>query len=228
MAPGKSRKASKREDSPPPSHSAIISEFEKFKSELRGDLMRTVSDAVRREFRNLEEKIEQQQLEIDSLKRIVRDNERDKLMSARMSLASNFVIRGISENRDEKKMELESKVEGVLKALDVHIPLKSVTRVGKQTENGPRIVKVVTEDINHRNAVLIRAKKLRNLPTFRNVYLDSDKCLLDRREDARLRKRMKLLKHDSPTSDIKIFKGLLLVDDVEVDRFDPLRDFFSN
>ena len=225
---GKSRRATQHDDDSPVSHNALILELDKLKSELKSDLIQIVSNVVNKHIRMLEDRVDQQESEISALKQIILDNEREKLKVTRSELVRNFVIRGLDEPKEEKKTELDDKVKDVMNTLDVKFNPISIQRVGKRVDGKPRTIKVVTQSVDDRNAVLKRSRQLRQNSSFKQVYLDSDKCFLDRREDARLRKQLRQWKQQNPTATVKIFRGKLLVDDVEVDHADPVKHIFSH
>ena len=218
---GKGRGA--RNDDSPLSHAVLRDELLKLKSDLIDELAPIISQAVSGHVKQLEEKIALQQKEIDTLKHIVLKAENDKLQAVRKELAPNLVIRGLSDNDSETTDELGEKVRNVLNFLDADVNIVAFRRVGKRLVNKTRIVKVVTGSVHERNAALRKSKLLRNSPQFDQVFVDSDKCFLDRKEHERLRKRMKLLRNECPDKSVRLFRGKLLVNDDEVDNAEPLQ-----
>ena len=221
MAKGRGARACN--DDSPLSHSALKDELLKLKCDLKDELALIISNAVSGHVKQLEEKIAHQQKEIDNLKRYVWNSEKDKLQAIRKELASNLVISGPSESDFENSEELGGKVGKVLNFLDADLNKSTFRRVGRRVENKTRIVKVITGSVHERNRVLSKSRLLRNNPQFDKVYVDSDKCFLDRKELARLRGRARVLRNERPNSSVRLFRDKLFVDDDEVDHAEPLR-----
>lgn len=196
-------------------------QLESFKSELKEQIIeavkREVTEAVSAVFadtiQEFKMKVAEQDQEIEALKRYVVESERQKLMAARSDLASNFVIRGMTEEK-ETQQETEFKVKKLLKDTDLNLDIQQVERVGKRMkEYKTRTIKVVTGDVGQRNAVLEKSRALRDSSKLDRIYFDADKCYLDRKEAARIRYKMRQMKESHPNSKIRIWKRKLLVDD---------------
>ena len=220
MAKGRGARACN--DDSPLSHSALKDELLKLKCDLKDELALIISNAVSGHMKQLEEKIAHQQ-EIDNLKRYVWNSEKDKLQAIRKELAPNLVISGLSESDFETSEELGEKVGKVLNFLDADLNKSTFRWVGRRVENKTRIVKVITGSVHERNRVLSKSRLLRNNPQFDKVYVDSDKCFLDRKELARLRGRARVLRNERPNSSVRLFRDKLFVEDDEVDHAEPLR-----
>lgn len=221
---GKGRAGCRNDSADSPlSHAMFKDELSKLKRELLEELGQVISQTVSCHISKLEQKIAQQQKEIDSLRQVVLRGEIDKLQAARKELAPNLVIRGLTDGDTESNDELQEKVNNVVHFLDAGVEIISFCRVGRRLANNARIVKVVTRSVHERNAVLKKCKLLRGRPEFTDVYIDSDKCFLDRRENDRLRKKVKLLRSENPNKQVRLFKGKILVDGDEVDHAEPLR-----
>ena len=220
MAKGRGARACN--DDSPLSHSALKDELLKLKCDLKDELALIISNAVSGHVKQLEEKIAHQQ-EIDNLKRYVWNSEKDKLQAIRKELAPNLVISGLSESDFETSEELGEKVGKVLNFLDADLNKSTFRWVGRRVENKTRIVKVITGSVHERNRVLSKSRLLRNNPQFDKVYVDSDKCFLDRKELARLRGRARVLRNERPNSSVRLFRDKLFVEDDEVDHAEPLR-----
>jgi hypothetical protein len=96
----------------------------------------------------------------------------------------------------------------------------------KNDEGKVRPIKLTFSTQTERNHILQESNKLKTLPE--NVFMTTDKCLLDQKEDFRLRQSVKLLKKDNPLSKVIIKRGKLYVDDEEVDKEDPLKHLFKS
>ena len=103
-----------------------------------------------------------------------------------------------------------------------------MVRLGKFGATGPRPIKIITSSREERNRLLQLSRDNRDKTFMKNVYFDSDKCALDRKEAARLRERARTLRQEHPEKKIFIKKGQLYCDSSVVDHEDPLRDMFPH
>lgn len=203
-------------------------ELTNFKKELKEEITTTVRAAVSMELRELQQKVVQQQKEIDVLKKYIINLELSKLKDMRRSLSSNVILRGVPEEENESEGVLMEKVQDVCDAMSSSVKITQVERVGKKSQDRPRPIRAITGSRDERNSLLQKSRSLRNDSTFQNVYLDTDKCYLDRKESTRIRLKAKQLRLQNPLAIVKIRKGILLVDDEIVDAENPLNHVFPS
>lgn len=188
-------------------------------------------DALKIEIQVLHNKVREQQQEIDTLKSCLVDAEKRRLADDRRARARNLVIRGLEEQDEEDSDDLIKSVRDVFRAVDVddeEIQIKDVERIGKSTGTQYRLVKVVLSNVSQRNALLEKARLLRGKTNYNSIYFDCDRSFWDRKENARIRHRAKVLRAQNPEKSVRIHRGRLLLDGSEVDREDPLRLIFPS
>lgn len=190
----------------------------------------SVARTVNAQFREMRHKNDEQDLEIQRLQTII-GNEKQKLIKTRKALASNVIIRGMAETDNESNSDARRKVEEVLCAMNAEVEIEKVERKGKRNEDRPRIIKMTTANNDQRNEfslVASEGKTLRQSPKFRNIYIDADKPVCDRKESARLRIRAREIRNADPDSEVKLFRGKLYVNGSVADFEDPLRHLFPS
>ena len=96
----------------------------------------------------------------------------------------NFVVAGI----DEEKEDADKEIEDMLAFLDVTVEVSGIRRMGKDKQDGKtRPVWVRVDSKKERNAVLEKAKKLRDDDRWKNVYINRDMTEAERKEAYNLR-----------------------------------------
>ena len=105
-------------------------------------------------------------------------------------------------------------------------------RLGKQGQDpqNPRPIKVILNSGDSANDVLLQSRKLKSYETH-NIYMKPDKSKSEQKEFTRLGKRKKELLEQNPTVGgqeprVKLEKGVLKLDNVEVDRYSPVQSLF--
>lgn len=94
-------------------------------------------------------------------------------------------------------------------------------RLGKPRPNKARPIKVkFTSEVSKKKAVLADRKIFHNIPALKNVYVNFDEGHLTSKESNRLRDAKRKLQQSNPGKTVRIVKKRLLLDNVEVDRFD--------
>ena len=202
-------------------------ELTKLKDELRTEIIAGLNEMIRKELTELNDRIGKQDEEITFLKKCLVESERQRLHASRQEVASNVIISGLPEGESETDEELCDKVESIFKALnveDVDVDDCKLSRVGRP--NGHRAVKIVTPSHAKRNLLLSRARTLRYHADLRRVYMNADRCFLDRKEAARLRQRARIWTQDHPDDQVRLVRGKLTVNGSEIDKEEPLRHLF--
>ena len=102
-----------------------------------------------------------------------------KEMEERARRSKNFVISGVVESTrqsaDGQREEDRQTCSQILGALDVQDNcIDDVVRLGRFIEGRPRLLKVRCSNVDFRNSVLQRAKRLREHSEYRRVYINPD------------------------------------------------------
>ena len=93
----------------------IREEFKKFKDSFVEEITVAVTTSVKKEMEELHRKIDEQEREIDILKRALIRSEESRLIQRRQELSSNVILRGVPEDADEKNnKETLEKVKNLL------------------------------------------------------------------------------------------------------------------
>lgn len=198
-----------------------------FRSSFEQQVKETIRQSIQSEFEELKAEIQRQKQEIDSLKKVIITLEERRLNDARKELSCNIVIRGISEFDDETESATLDKVNEILKHPFPDIKTIKAERIGRNNVNNSRnrAIKVKLESRKMRNTVLRNARNYRE-SSLKNIFIDADRTFLDRKESYRLRQKMKDLRTQFPTKNIRIERGTLKMDDDDIDFEYPLRHLF--
>ena len=197
-----------------------------FKNEIKNDIKNLIKSAVEGEMYQIDEKLKKYDFDLAKIKGHVVSIEQDKLYEKRKELSKNFVISGLDEPENETADSLKEKVDDLLATLDSNIDTVSCSRVGKFSRSKSRMIKVITKDVKDRNMILSHAKNLRDSSLFRNVYINPDRCRIDRLEHNRLRSVVSVLRDTYPNKKVVFYKGKVLVDGEVHDYEKPLVHIF--
>ena len=122
----------------------------------------------------------------------------------------------------------------VLKKMEIYdqckAEIRELFRLGKkdnQSEDKIRPLKVRMLTSTSVTAILGAAKKLKNLEDYK-IYVKPDKTKGEREEFTRLGKKKEQLlqEYDNDAERVKLEKGVLYVDNVEVDRYKSVQSLF--
>ena len=137
----------------------------------------------------------------------------------------------LQENEENKEIaeEDKDKIKMILKSIGYEGSVKSYTRLGTD-ENRTRPIKIVFDSIDSVKFVLQNSSKLKNNQMKQKIYLKSDKTKSEINEFKRLGERKTELLKTYPTTDtetrVKLEKGVLTLDGVEVDRYKSVQTLF--
>ena len=112
----------------------------------------------------------------------------------------HFIVSGIPEKEgslEERKAVDKEKIETLLGDLDESWDdkvIEHVHRIGNNVSKGPRLIRVTCSGESYKKDILRKAKQLRNLPAYNNVYINPDLTLRQRDENKRLRNELKTRK----------------------------------
>lgn len=199
-------------------------ELTKLKDELRNEIIADLNQLLTAKLSMLTTRIEEQDAEIASLRKCLLESERQRLHTSRQEVASNIVISGLPEDDGETDDTLSNKVASVFDTLDVKdidIDKCTITRLGRPN-GGRRPIKVITPSRAKRDLLLSKAKTLRSNASLQSVYINADRCFLDRKEAARLRSVAKARREEHPNDHVRLSKGKLFINGDEFDRENPL------
>lgn len=194
----------------------------------------TLREDIRAEFRQqtdtLQQKIDSQRKEITSLMQVVskQAGQIDYLES--LNRADSIIIYGIPElNNEGNPTDLGhyvSQLTTTLQLPSILNPEFIPTRLGKKS-NKPRPVKVKVKTVQEKIKLVTKARtQLKTIPAYKNVFINFDESPISRKENARLRAKVKELRQLHPDKVVKIVKRNLLVDNVTVDSFDLSNQIF--
>lgn len=173
-------------------------------------------------------RVESQEEDLNQIKRFLLDKEKENLRVKRNELSANFMVSGIEEAENETPEMLKHSVKELTRDMNVEVTIESAVRVGKANGRRPRLIRVVTKTKNERNQVLKNSKSLKDIPCRKNIFINPDRCYLDRIENSRLRKVMRDLKEAYPMRRIVLYKGKVLMDGEVVDFEKPLNHVFAD
>jgi len=133
----------------------------------------------------------------------------------RRKIEKNIVIAGIPEDEDED--ELTTKAKDVIEKLDCSVDEIEFSRIGKATDNRPRLLKVTFTSLREKLEAVRKASRLRNDETFRGIYVNSDLTFVERKENKRLRDECASSKRENLNADVVLRRGKLYINDKLVD-----------
>ena len=143
---------------------------------------------------------------------------------------NNIIISGLQEDDliDEEIGELKSdkkKIERLFKVMQVdtdvlaNVETFEYTRIGQSKDNATRLVKVNVKSKNARDKILDKAPSLKGKnELWKKVYVKKDVHPVYSKETSRIYRKMKTLKEQNPTKEIKIQDGKLTMDGRVIDQ----------
>ena len=154
-----------------------------------------------------------------SLNRIDANTRNDNIIIAGLQ-EGDIVEEGVGELKDDKaKVKCLLKVMGVGADVQARIQDFEYTRIGQSKENSTRLIKVNVQSKAVRDKILEKSPNLKGKSEFwKKVYVKKDVHPVYSKETSRIYRKMKTLKEENPTKDIKIQDGKLLVDGEMVDK----------
>lgn len=170
--------------------------------------------------------------EIQTIRRVITDQQLTIESHEQKLRANNIIIHNIPEdvvllNGDQIKNDTE-KIMSLCKLADIEIvreDLVSVSRLGKRLPDGVRPLKLILNQPNKKYKFFNARKAVISNPlikqTFKsNIYVNADSSPLMRKEEYRLRHKLRDIKLSNPTSAVFIRSGALHLDGAVVDRLD--------
>lgn len=113
----------------------------------------------------------------------------------RMSKANNFMIFNVPSSANENSETLNVMVDDLFQDLAIQCPYTSVKRIGP-VGSRPRPIVVQLNSQTNVHMVLKSKRKLRNFERWKNIWINEDLTLMQRKQLSGLRSELKRL-HDS-------------------------------
>lgn len=126
----------------------------------------------------------------------------------------NFIIKGICEESDAQLTA--AKVIKEIINLDLDPSKINAFRLGKQITSGGRPRPILVKDLDQAQVIIRNAKKLRQNPAYKKVFIDRDLPVEIAKATANLRKRAYEWRRDNPADNAYVKRGVLFINDVEV------------
>lgn len=127
---------------------------------------------------------------------------------------TNLIISGLPECTqgpvEERKRWDAQKVDALFKELtNLNCDaVDAVHRIGKTNSSSPRLMRVICRDTSTKLTLLRKAKDLRRLPEYRNVFVNPDYTPFQQREQRLLREELRLRK--SSGENVFIHRGKIV------------------
>lgn len=118
-------------------------------------------------------------------------------MEDRLRRKKSLIISGIPEQTEgsaEERIEADkTTVEDLLENLCgvSDSDISRTHRIGRQQPDKNRLIRVALSDEDDKKKILYKAKELRNMPSYSNVYINSDLTPSQRESNKRLREELK-------------------------------------
>ena len=140
-------------------------------------------------------KVRVQELEQKSHKEVTSDDELIPIITneieQRIIRAKNVVISGLDLLSDgsveERKKDDTNKCEEVLGNLDISdFEVVATHRIGKPVAGKPQLLKVIMDSVESKHEIMRKAKQLRNIQEYRQVYINPDRTPLQQLQNKEL------------------------------------------
>ena len=143
-----------------------------------------------------------QDMELNSVKgdiQLLKENQANIFseLEDRERRKTNLIITGLPEcthgSVEERKRWDEQKIDALFKALtNLNCnAVDAVHRIGKMNSSLPRLMRVICRDTSTKLTLLRKAKDLRRLPEYRNVFVNPDFTPIQQKEQRLLREELK-------------------------------------
>ena len=196
--------------------------------QLRFTLREEIRKDFQEELRELRTTIQNQQVTIQTMKTTIIEQALCIERYEKERRANCAIIYGIPEATDSTE-NLNDKIIDILQKTEVYFNSSEVfpVRIGKKGKN-PRPVKITLKSEATKKEVVAKAReKFPKKPELKSIFINYDQSPLTRKENLRLREKMKSLRVEHPQKEIKISNGLLLMDGLVVDKFDLRTQVFQ-
>ena len=198
----------------------LKSMLDELRSEIRNDLQTELQKCCK-EIASLRQ-------ENSELKRAMQSQHLALLQTKREMGYKNLIFTGIPENTTESTSDTINKILCDEKIIENPVTIKNAVRLGRNTGTFPRLLKITFKSRDDRDRILKNGAKLRNSRDVirKKIYINPDLPTEDRRENKRLRLKMKELRQQHPSDTFVLRKGILSHNGEEIDRSDPTKYLF--
>ena len=166
------------------------------------------------------------------LKKVIVEQQQFIEQCKREKLATNIIITGmpaggVTESDDVVHSTPDEKIQHLLSVMDAdgldsdNYQVKVLTR--NDSTAPTHVYKVSFNDVEQKTFVIEKRSNLARLPNdhpFRRVFIKNEEPMLTRRENERLGRKRRELVEAHTGKNVRIYRGKLTIDDIEVDRFD--------
>ena len=156
-------------------------------------------------------------------------------------LECNLIISGVPESSPHESTDDHGTVIKLFREIMTpeemtNMELSETSRLGQRPSSQnpgltPRRIKAVLGNKLLRNAILKKAKNLKGNKNFPRVYINPDEPVLTRRENSRLRRRLRELREShksTPNLHIYLKRGNIFINSDIVDTFSLSNQMFSD
>lgn len=140
----------------------------------------------------------QMEAEIEELKSERRQEVSDLAdeLQQRVFRQNNLIISGVAEKNEgsvhDRKAHDVSFCEKLCSELGVTGDFEEISRIGRNEIGAkPRLIRVKCKATNLKQSILRNSKKLKDLPAYRGIFINSDRTRLQQKNDKALREELK-------------------------------------
>ena len=193
------------------------------------DIIMSVTSELKKELVSMRQEIALLKSENISLRNAVCSQQKAIMRLERRDRKNNLLGLGLPElsNSSNDEEQVNALFASVYSGYSVDA-VKNFYRLGKPNPNKPRPIKIVFKCAQTRYNILFRAKSLRSRDKYKNIWIKSDLCDLERLENKRIYTVFDELRSSNPGKDVKLSRGVVTVDGDIVDRRNHLRSLFRD
>lgn len=207
------------DSTPPITEAAITAAL----SALQVQLTTHFTNELAKQTKSLKAVIDKQTADIDRLKATV-TTQAISIESLESKNRRCFgIVQGIPETKEQESLLLKQLTDANIVLNDNHLPF----RIGAKRQNNTRPLKIKFRSVKDKATAFVFFKNQRASQSGQNIFLNNDESPLTQRENYRLRKAKKEIIQKNPGKTVSLLKGILRVDDLEVDKFNLENQIFQ-
>ena len=156
--------------------------------------------------------------EVEELKKTVEAQSHVIEKHERYMRRSNIILKGVDESRDIKT-QLTEVFDAIKVPFEFESDCENAYRIGKNSGNRSRLIKVVLRDPSMKQEILRAARDLQNVSGMANVYINNDLTPIQQEFGRHLRqiRDRERIKPENATKNVRIYNGAVYIDNVKVD-----------